>query len=122
MPKKIKIVTDSTADLPKDFINKHNITVVPLYVNFPEKTYLDGVDLHPREFYHLLEKTEDILPKTSTPTVNDFLQTYQSLLQEGYEILSIHISSGLSSTATWLQKQPACLMAKFMFLIQNPLA
>jgi DegV family protein with EDD domain len=112
LPKKIKIVTDSTADLPKDFINKHNITVVPLYVNFPEKTYLDGVDLHPREFYHLLEKTEDILPKTSTPTVNDFLQTYQSLLQEGYEILSIHISSGLSSTATMAAKAASMLNGK----------
>lgn len=100
MPHKIKIVTDSTADLPEDFIKENEITVVPLYVNFPDKTYLDGVDIHPQEFYPLLEKAGNHLPKTSTPSIHDFLQTYQSLLQEGYEILSIHISSGLSSTAS----------------------
>jgi len=109
---KIKIVTDSTADLPEAFIKKHNITVVPLYVNFPDKTYLDGVDIHPNEFYHLLESAGDNLPKTSTPTVNDFIQTYQSLLQEGYEILSIHISSGLSSTAAMAEKAASMLNGK----------
>jgi len=112
LPNKIKIVTDSTADLPEDFIKKHEITVVPLHVNFPEKTYLDGVDIHPHEFYNLLEKSEEILPKTSTPSVNDFLKTYQNLLQEGYEILSVHISSGLSSTASMAEKAASMLNGK----------
>jgi fatty acid-binding protein DegV len=48
MTNKIKIVTDSTADLPAEFIKNNDITVVPLYVNFPGKTYLDGVDIQPR--------------------------------------------------------------------------
>jgi len=109
---KIKIVTDSTADLPQEFIEKYEITVVPLYVNFPTKTYLDGVDIQPNEFYPLLEKAGDNLPKTSTPTINDFLQTYESLLKEGYEILSIHISSGLSSTAAMAEKAASMLNGK----------
>lgn len=112
MTNKIKIVTDSTADLPQDFIKKHEITVVPLYVNFPHKTYLDGIDIHPHEFYPLLKKAGDQLPKTSTPSVNDFLRTYQSLLQEGSEILSIHISSGLSSTASMAEAAAKMLRGK----------
>jgi DegV family protein with EDD domain len=112
MTNKIKIVTDSTADLPRDFVQKNEITVVPLYVNFPKQTYLDGVNIHPHEFYPLLEKTGDNLPKTSTPSVNDFVKTYQALLQEGYEILSIHISSGLSSTAAMAETAAKMLQGK----------
>ncbi|HHX97105.1 MAG TPA: DegV family protein [Clostridia bacterium] len=100
MNPKIKIVTDSTADLPEDFIREHEISVVPLYVNFPEKTYRDRVDLTPSEFYPLLEKAGEQLPKTSAPSINDFLQTYKSLLEAGHQIISIHISSGLSGTAS----------------------
>ncbi len=99
MNSKIKIVTDSTADLPMEFIKENNITVIPLYVNFPGKTYQDRIDLHPKEFYPLLEKSKDNLPKTSTPSVDDFLKAYQDIIHQGYEILSIHISTGLSSTA-----------------------
>jgi len=100
MTRKIKIVTDSTADLPAEFVEENNITVIPLYVNFPEKTYQDRVDLHPHEFYPLLEKSGDNLPKTSTPSMDDFFTTYYNILQQGYDILSIHISTGLSSTAS----------------------
>lgn len=98
MFQKIAIVTDSTADLPRDFVEANNITVVPLYVNFPDKTYKDGVDLSAKEFYPLLTKSTKELPKTSTPSVQDFTEIYHSLLEKGYEVISIHISSGLSST------------------------
>lgn len=100
MENKIKIVTDSTADLPTEYLKENDITVVPLYVNCPGKTYQDRVDLQPKDFYPLLEKSKDILPKTSTPSIDDFLKVYQDILHQGYEILSIHISTGLSSTAT----------------------
>lgn len=96
----IRIVTDSTSDLPPEFVKENNITVVPLYVNFPDQTYLDGVNIQPREFYPMLERSGDKLPKTSTPTIDDFVRTYKALLSECHEILSIHISSGLSSTAS----------------------
>lgn len=112
MVSKIKIVTDSTADLPAEFIRENGISVVPLYVNFPEKTYLDGIDIQPHEFYPLLEKSGDKLPKTSTPSVNDFLNTYQPILKQGYEILSIHISSGLSSTASMAESAAHMLQGR----------
>lgn len=98
MLNKIKIVTDSTADLPIEYVKDNNIEVVPLYVNFPGATYRDGVDLKPKDFYTLLQNSKDVLPKTSTPTRQDFTDTYKRILDEGCEIISIHISSGLSST------------------------
>lgn len=97
---KIKIITDSTADLPLSFIKENDIEVIPLYVNFPERTYLDGVNISPHEFYKMLAKSEDTLPKTSTPSINDFKELYERILHKGYDILSIHISSGLSSTSS----------------------
>lgn len=100
MTRQIKIVTDSTADLPMEFLEANNITLVPLYVNFPEQTYRDGIDLSPRDFYPLLKQCTENLPKTSTPSVSDFQKMYQSIIQQGYDILSIHISSGLSSTVS----------------------
>ncbi|MDX9872004.1 MAG: DegV family protein [Clostridia bacterium] len=96
--KKIRVVTDSTSDLPPEYVKENNINVIPLYVNFPDATYRDGVDMAPAEFYPLLKSAKDFIPKTSTPTREDFTQVYKSLLEEGYEVISIHISSGLSST------------------------
>ncbi len=100
MSRKIKIVTDSTADLPRDFIEKYDIEVVPLHINFPNASFLDGVTIQPKEFYPMLQRCKDILPKTSTPSIGDFTNIYTSLLKKGYDILSIHISSGLSSTSS----------------------
>jgi len=96
----IRIVTDSTADLPEDFVQKNDITVVPLYVNFPNATYRDGVDIKPRDFYPMLVQCKDQLPKTSTPSVDDFKNVYENILAKGQQVLSIHISSGLSSTGS----------------------
>lgn len=98
MSNKIKIVTDSTADLPIEYVKNNDIEVVPLYVNFPDATYKDGVDLKPKDFYTLLQNAKSFLPKTSTPTRQDFTDTYKRLIDEGREVISIHISSGLSST------------------------
>jgi len=99
MTRRIKIVTDSTADLPREYAREHGIHVIPLYVNFSHGTYRDGVDIEAADFYPKLEAAKNDLPKTSTPTIDDFVNVYAALLKEGYDILSIHISSGLSSTA-----------------------
>lgn len=98
MNNRIKIVTDSTSDLPPPFVKENGIHVIPLYVNFDHGTYRDGVDLTANEFYPLLNKAKENLPKTSTPTRDNFVETYQQILDEGYEIISLHISSGLSGT------------------------
>lgn len=96
----IRIVTDSTSDLPRWFVDQHRIKVVPLYINFTDASYLDGVDLTMEEFYPMLAAAGKELPKTSTPTTEDFLKVYREILEEEpeCEILSIHLSGGLSGT------------------------
>lgn len=94
---KIKIVSDSTCDIPRELAEKMNITIIPLYVLFGDKIYRDGVDITPDEFYKMQEASEE-LPKTSQPSVGEFSAVYEELLEDYDEIISIHISSGLSGT------------------------
>ena len=91
----IKIVTDSTADLPPDLIQELDITVVPACVIFGNKTYRDGVDISQEEVYHKMI-TENIPTSTSQPPPADFADAYQKLLKEADEIVSIQATSKLS--------------------------
>ena len=94
----IRIVTDSTCDLPEEIVRQQAITVVPLYINVNEKSYLDGVDLTRDEFYAQLPGYFPA-PKTATPSIETFIQAYERLADEGAQsILSIHMSQTLSST------------------------
>ena len=94
----IRIVTDSTCDLPDDIIDQQNITVIPLYINVSNESYLDGVDLTRDEFYARLPDYFPA-PKTATPGVEMFTRAYERLANEGAQaILSIHISETLSAT------------------------
>ena len=94
----ISIVTDSTCDLPEEIVNQQAITVVPMYINVNEKSYLDGVDLTRDEFYANLPGYFPA-PKTATPSIETFIQTYERLAEEGAQaILSIHLSETLSAT------------------------
>lgn len=100
----IRIVTDSTCDLPPGLIEKHRITVVPLYINIGERSYLDQVEITRREFYQNLPDYRPH-PTTSTPGIETFRQTYEKLAAEGAEhILSIHISETLSATVDAARK------------------
>lgn len=92
----MKIVSDSTADLPESLIKEYEIEIVPLKVHFVEEVFLDWVELKPEEFYYKLEKA-DMLPKTSQPSPADFAEKYKEL-GEDETIISIHISSELSGT------------------------
>ncbi len=95
---KIAIVTDSTADIPKDLIEKYNIKVVPLYVNFEDRTYLeDGLDLTSKQFYEKLKNAKKQVT-TSQPTPQDFVKAYSDLLKDNDSIISIHISKKMSGT------------------------
>jgi len=95
MPK-IAIVTDSTADMPLSFYKENDITMVPLIVRFGEDTYKDWVEMPPKKFYPLLKQV-DVLPKTSQPSVQDFIEAYEK--HSGCDhIISIHLSSKLSGT------------------------
>jgi len=93
----MKIVIDSGADLSPEYLQENRVEMVPLKVTITGKTYLSGVNLNPDQFYDLIESTDE-LPVTATPSVGEFVQIYEKLAQEDPEILSIHISSGLSGT------------------------
>lgn len=95
----IKIVTDSTCDLPQTVADKHGITVIPLYINVGDQSYIDGVELTREEFYEKLP-TYPMPPTTSVPGTEVFRNTYRKLIAEGADqILSVHITSSLSATA-----------------------
>jgi DegV family protein with EDD domain len=94
---KVAIVTDSTAYLPKEYIDTLPIRVVPLTLNWDGKSYRDGIDIQPNEFYTRLAKS-NTLPTTSQATVKDFSDVFESLVGEGYDVLTMPISSGISGT------------------------
>lgn len=95
----VKIVTDSTADIPKSLQRELNIHVVPLKVHFGEDTFEDGVDLTADQFYEKLRNAAEI-PTTSQPTPHQFETEYRRIAEENEdcEIISIHLSANLSGT------------------------
>ena len=93
----IKIVTDSTADLPPQLAKELGITVVPVYVRFGDQVYRDRVDISEDEFYQRLLH-DPIHPSTTQPSPQDFVDVYKDLAQEADGIISIHVSSKLSGT------------------------
>jgi len=93
----VKVVVDSTADIPHNLAEEFDITVVPLTVHFGESTYIDWTELTPLEFYDLLE-TSPHHPYTSPPTAAQFEAAYEQIIADGYAVVSIHISSELSET------------------------
>ncbi len=94
----VRIVTDSTADIPLEQAQALGITVVPLTVFFGEEAYLDGVELDNASFYRKLQESK-ALPRTSQPPPAAFQEAYTRLLNEGADgILSVHLSSKLSGT------------------------
>jgi DegV family protein with EDD domain len=92
----VRVVTDSTSDLPPDLARSHGIHVVPVLVLFGDKVYHDGIDLRPREFYELLEKGREH-PRTNPPPKTDFAEVYRSLAPEK-DLVSLHVSEKLSQT------------------------
>lgn len=100
---KIKIITDSSADLPKEIFDSLNIEVLPLLINFGEESYLDGVEISIDELFDRIDNG-DVFPNTAQVTPIRFQETYEKYLNEGYKIISIHLSSGMSGTY-----QSACL-------------
>lgn len=93
----VRVVADSTMDLPPDLVASHRITVVPIHVHFNGDTYLDRVTLSEEDFYRLVAERE-VIPKTSQPSPGEFVDVYRGLAREADHILSLHISSKLSGT------------------------
>ena len=95
--RQVKIVTDSAADIPPQLARELDITVIPLLVHMGGRTYQDGVDLSGEEFYRELQGVRGVTT-TSLPPLHPFEEAYRSLTRDGYEVVSIHLSSKLSGT------------------------
>ena len=100
---KIKIITDSTLDLPAERIREKNIEVLPLLINVGEESYLDGVEITTKEMIDKINAT-GILPTTAQVTPNRFEETFKKYLDEGYKIVVLTLSSDMSGTY-----QSACI-------------
>ena len=96
----IRIVTDSSSDIPWDFADKHKIKVVSLSVIYDDKSYKEDRNYDLDQHYQKYVDNKDFLPKTSQPAPKEYLQAYEDLVDEGAkDILNIHVSNKLSGTA-----------------------
>lgn len=94
---KVAIVTDSSAYIPEELAEKYSIFTIPLLLIWGEKTLKDGVDIQPDHFYQQM-KSSPTNPTTSQPSPSEFIEIYKKLLDQGYDIFSIHLSQKLSGT------------------------
>lgn len=93
---KIAILTDSGCDVPKEYIERFHMYVLPLNINYKDKTYQDGVNITPQEVYDGLSQE---IPKTSLPDGDTILHMLEQIKADGYEdVIVITLSSGLSGT------------------------
>jgi DegV family protein with EDD domain len=93
----VAIVADTTAYLPADLVDRNNIHLVSLYVNWDDGSEREADMPNFDEFYRRL-RTADRLPTTSQPSIGDFLAVYEPLVEQGLEVVSVHISGGISGT------------------------
>ena len=94
---KIALVTDSTTYMPPELVKQYNISVAPQVLIWGDQTYRDGVDIESQDFFTRL-KTAKVMPTTSQVAVISFQEIFQKLVDQGYEVLALLISSKLSGT------------------------
>lgn len=94
---KIKLVADSTCDLSEDLIKKYDIKIIPLYVNFNEESYRDGVDIDTVTLYKKVKELGS-LPKTAAISLGVFIEEFTNLINDGYDIIFMGISKEMSRT------------------------
>ena len=95
---KVKLLVDSTCDLPLEYLNENNVELIPLLVTFNEDEYLDLVGINTNELYQKVDELK-ILPKTASRSIGSFMETYDKIFAEGYDqIVYICISSKFSGT------------------------
>jgi DegV family protein with EDD domain len=98
----MRIVTDGSADMPEDWQERYKIDVVPLWVQFGNDSYLQGVDIGPKSFYRIVRERR-IFPKTSLPSLQQVIEFYRKIANKGDDILSIHLANTLSGTFSIFQ-------------------
>lgn len=116
--RKIKLITDSTCDLSKELIDKLNLEVIPLYVNFLDKEYLDGIDIDTEKLYQKVEEL-NMLPKTSAASPGDFVTVFEKYLNQGYEVIYIGIGSKFSGTFNSANVARNILGSEHIYLIDS---
>lgn len=109
---KIALVTDSTCDLPADMIDKYQINMLPININFGENHYLDKITIQPEHFYKLLSESPDH-PKTAQVNEKAFINLYSHLASHYDSIIAIHLSDKLSGTFNSSQKAAAAISREF---------
>ena len=97
--KEYALVTDSASDISKEFAEKYNINVIPIYIHYDSKEFKDGIDINSNQIY-TLQKKKKVIFTSSSPSPHDFALVYEKLLKEYKKIFSIHISSKLSAVIT----------------------
>lgn len=93
----VAVVTDTTSYLPAEMVGRYGLEVVPLYVVFPDHTVRESEITDYAAFFEQLRRAGE-LPKTSQPSVGDFVAAYEPLLARGDDVVSVHISGGISGT------------------------
>lgn len=94
---KVKVITDSTAYLPQDYVNQYSIEIVPLTLNWNDQSFLDGIDIKAEEFYTKLKDSET-LPTTNAVSIHTYTEAIQKQLDAGFEVMLLPISSGISAS------------------------
>ena len=93
----LRIAMDSAGDMPPGWAEEYDVQIIPINIHFGEQMFLQGVDLSNSDFYRLVEKS-GVIPKTSQPTPQQFIEFYKRIAKPGETILSVHVTSKLSGT------------------------
>ncbi len=94
---KIKILTDSCLDIPEDLIEKNNIDILPVLINFADKSYIDRDEINLKEMLDKIEE-DGVLPTTAQITPNRFEEYFRKALEDGYKVVAVLMSSNMSGT------------------------
>ena len=111
----MRIVIDSAGDMPAGWAEEFDIQVIPINIHFGEQTFLSGIDLSNKDFYRLADES-GVIPKTSQPTPQQFIQFYEKVAQVGETIISIHVTGKLSGTLDSAKIAARDLVGKYNIL------
>jgi DegV family protein with EDD domain len=111
----LRIAIDSAGDLPEEWIELYDIHIIPINIHFGEQMFLQGVDLSNADFYRIVEES-GVIPKTSQPTPQQFVDFYRSFAQAGDTILSLHVTGKLSGTLASAQLAAGQLEDEFKII------
>ena len=112
----VKIISDSTSDLSKDFIEKYDISILPLHVLFGSEEHEDGVDVTPDEIYRWSDANKTT-PKTSAPSLERAMEILKPYVDEGIEVVAFSIASGMSTTGNVIRLAAEALEAEALVTV-----